>query len=164
MLLKDQRRERDSNPRYPFEVYTLSRRAPSTTRTPLLFKNSRAEITNFIKAKKIFLLVTVFLTYNPEKSTLMNGWISVRDEWDVCLSRSTVRSPGENHDKYPRLAASVFVSLLQIVNDSEEQEYPHKTPAFFARQYNHCIDCFGYNPVVCEPFAADFRGTDREKP
>lgn len=30
------RRERDSNPRYPFEVYTLSRRAPSTTRTPLL--------------------------------------------------------------------------------------------------------------------------------
>lgn len=31
------RRERDSNPRYPFEVYTLSRRAPSTTRTPLLF-------------------------------------------------------------------------------------------------------------------------------
>jgi hypothetical protein len=29
------RRETDSNPRYPFEVYTLSRRAPSTTRTPL---------------------------------------------------------------------------------------------------------------------------------
>ena len=30
------RRGRDSNPRYPLEVYTLSRRAPSTTRTPLL--------------------------------------------------------------------------------------------------------------------------------
>ena len=29
------RRERDSNPRYTFGVYTLSRRAPSTTRTPL---------------------------------------------------------------------------------------------------------------------------------
>jgi len=28
-------RERDSNPRYPFGVYTLSRRAPSATRTPL---------------------------------------------------------------------------------------------------------------------------------
>ncbi len=29
------RRERDSNPRYPFEVHTLSRRAPSTARPPL---------------------------------------------------------------------------------------------------------------------------------
>ena len=29
------RRERDSNPRYAVSVYTLSRRAPSTTRTPL---------------------------------------------------------------------------------------------------------------------------------
>ena len=28
-------RGRDSNPRYTFGVYTLSRRAPSTTRTPL---------------------------------------------------------------------------------------------------------------------------------
>ncbi len=28
-------RGRDSNPRYPFGVYTLSRRAPSTTRPPL---------------------------------------------------------------------------------------------------------------------------------
>src|SRR5690606_29126466 len=31
------RRGRDSNPRYPFGVYALSRRAPSTTRTPLHF-------------------------------------------------------------------------------------------------------------------------------
>ncbi len=30
-------RGRDSNPRYPFEVYTLSRRAPSTTRPPLYY-------------------------------------------------------------------------------------------------------------------------------
>ena len=29
------RRERDSNPRYAINVYTLSRRAPSATRTPL---------------------------------------------------------------------------------------------------------------------------------
>ncbi len=31
----DWRRERDSNPRYAFDVNTLSRRAPSTTRPPL---------------------------------------------------------------------------------------------------------------------------------
>jgi hypothetical protein len=31
----DLRRGRDSNTRYPFEVYTLSRRALSTTQTPL---------------------------------------------------------------------------------------------------------------------------------
>ncbi len=30
-------RGRDSNPRYTFGVYTLSRRAPSTTRPPLYF-------------------------------------------------------------------------------------------------------------------------------
>ena len=35
-----QRRERDSNPRYTFGVYTLSRRASSTTRASLLSKNS----------------------------------------------------------------------------------------------------------------------------
>ncbi len=37
-LLKiTRRRGRDSNPRYTFGVYTLSRRALSTTQTPLLF-------------------------------------------------------------------------------------------------------------------------------
>jgi hypothetical protein len=30
------RRDRDSNPGYPFGIHTLSRRAPSTTRPPLL--------------------------------------------------------------------------------------------------------------------------------
>ncbi len=42
-------RGRDSNPRYAFDVYTLSRRAPSTTRPPLsLFfslKNKDEQIT-----------------------------------------------------------------------------------------------------------------------
>ncbi len=33
-------RGRDSNPRYAFGVYTLSRRAPSTTRPPLYLMNS----------------------------------------------------------------------------------------------------------------------------
>ena len=32
------RREGDSNPRYAFDVYTLSRRASSTTRASLLMK------------------------------------------------------------------------------------------------------------------------------
>ncbi len=41
-------RGRDSNPRYAFDVYTLSRRAPSTTRPPLLVfpqKNKDGQIT-----------------------------------------------------------------------------------------------------------------------
>ena len=40
-----QRRGWDSNPRYPFRVYTLSRRAPSATRPPL--QDSRAESVGF---------------------------------------------------------------------------------------------------------------------
>ena len=34
-LIKGWRRRRDSNPREPFELYSLSRGAPSTTRPPL---------------------------------------------------------------------------------------------------------------------------------
>ena|GEM_PF-6499322 len=34
------RRKRDSNPRYALDVYTLSRRASSTTRAPLLSKTN----------------------------------------------------------------------------------------------------------------------------
>ena len=41
------RRGWDSNPRYPFGVYTLSRRAPSTTRPPLqLFNHPNRNILN----------------------------------------------------------------------------------------------------------------------
>ena len=40
-FLLNRRRLRDSNPRYPLEVYTLSRRAPSTTRTSLLTKGCK---------------------------------------------------------------------------------------------------------------------------
>ena len=36
-----QRREGDSNPRYPLGVYTLSRRASSTTRAPLLVRGAK---------------------------------------------------------------------------------------------------------------------------
>ena len=39
------RREGDSNPRYPLGVYTLSRRASSTTRASLLFSPNRLQIT-----------------------------------------------------------------------------------------------------------------------
>ena len=42
------RRERDSNPRYTFGVYTLSRRAPSTTRTPLLSLQRAAKLQQFL--------------------------------------------------------------------------------------------------------------------
>ena len=38
MLIFTLRRDGDSNPGYPFGVYTLSRRASSTTRAPLLFQ------------------------------------------------------------------------------------------------------------------------------
>ena len=37
LILITMRRDGDSNPGYPFGVYTLSRRASSTTRAPLLF-------------------------------------------------------------------------------------------------------------------------------
>ena len=44
LLITNWRRGRDSNPRYPFEVYTLSRRALSTTQTSLLFKARKCMI------------------------------------------------------------------------------------------------------------------------
>ncbi len=44
-------RGRDSNPRYAFGVYTLSRRAPSTTRPPLC-KSIFKEITGVQITKK----------------------------------------------------------------------------------------------------------------
>ena len=49
-LIAFMRRLRDSNPRYPLEVYTLSRRAPSTTRTSLLWggKNTIHKLTETI--------------------------------------------------------------------------------------------------------------------
>src|SRR3954451_5907088 len=43
-LFLDGRRVRDSNPRYPLGVYTLSRRAPSTTRTTLLFRAAKITV------------------------------------------------------------------------------------------------------------------------
>jgi hypothetical protein len=46
------RRGWDSNPRYPFGVYTLSRRAPSTTRTPLLRFHSHPLVKSAAKVQK----------------------------------------------------------------------------------------------------------------
>ena len=43
------RREWDSNPRYPFGVYTLSRRAPSTTRTSLHYLGRGTKIRKISK-------------------------------------------------------------------------------------------------------------------
>ena len=47
------RREGDSNPRYPLGVYTLSRRASSTTRASLLFFN-RVPFTLFLHPSNVF--------------------------------------------------------------------------------------------------------------
>ena len=66
------RKRRDSNPRYPFEVYTLSRRAPSTARTlfpdrPL--RRTRAsgdqtcrKVRKFLKTKKYRRRICAFRT------------------------------------------------------------------------------------------------------
>lgn len=66
------RKRRDSNPRYPFEVYTLSRRAPSTARTlfpdrPL--RRTRAsgdqtcrKVRKFLKIKKYRRRICAFRT------------------------------------------------------------------------------------------------------
>jgi hypothetical protein len=46
------RREGDSNPRYPLGVHTLSRRAPSTTRSPLQNKTASGTETGGENTKK----------------------------------------------------------------------------------------------------------------
>ncbi len=51
---KNWRRERDSNPRYPFEVHTLSRRAPSTARPSLRYRN---KLNKYYKLTDFFDLV-----------------------------------------------------------------------------------------------------------
>ena len=54
-------RGRDSNPRCPFGAYTLSRRAPSTTRPPLY---------NFIAGAKIVLIngfIKIYEDNSPHK-------------------------------------------------------------------------------------------------
>ena len=56
MLFYFQRRDGDSNPGYPLGVYTLSRRASSTTRASLLttpFRN-RLQITKKMQATSVF--------------------------------------------------------------------------------------------------------------
>ena len=62
-----ERRERDSNPRYTFGVYTLSRRASSTTRAPLPRGTSqkRAQITKNISIPlNLVCKFTEFINYN----------------------------------------------------------------------------------------------------
>src|SRR3569623_2315845 len=46
------RRGRDSNPRYAFGVHTLSRRAPSTARTPLRASETKTKRENRRKKEK----------------------------------------------------------------------------------------------------------------
>ena len=53
-------RGRDSNPRYGYAAYTLSRRAPSTTRPPLFIDG---QITKNILVFEIYLVI--FRTFHP---------------------------------------------------------------------------------------------------
>lgn len=67
IFFKFERRERDSNPRYTFGVYTLSRRASSTTRAPLHRGTSqkRAQITKNISIPlNLVCKFTEFINYN----------------------------------------------------------------------------------------------------
>ncbi len=57
-----QRRVRDSNPRYPLEVYTLSRRAPSTTRTTLP-KNKGGKNNRFLCIENFFCICCSYCSY-----------------------------------------------------------------------------------------------------
>ena len=62
-LVKVLRRDGDSNPGNPFGVYTLSRRASSTTRASLLRRNSLA--TKFVNIN-IGYKITAFFSYMQE--------------------------------------------------------------------------------------------------
>ena len=63
-LVKVLRREGDSNPRNPFGVYTLSRRASSTTRASLLRRNRPSAVaprnTNFVSLGELATIVAIF--------------------------------------------------------------------------------------------------------
>jgi hypothetical protein len=62
------RRERDSNPRYAINVYTLSRGAPSATRPPLRFLNCIAtylELYLLATTARFFMLRALFASLTP---------------------------------------------------------------------------------------------------
>ena len=61
------RRERDSNPRYAINVYTLSRRAPSATRTPLRNRATSYQV-SVCQARVQFLLFLVRYFASPIES------------------------------------------------------------------------------------------------
>ncbi len=72
VFLQNKRREWDSNPRYPFEVYTLSRRAPSTTRPPLLTYSQPAKLQKNINYKSIYVFFS--LIYKRKSKTIFSKY------------------------------------------------------------------------------------------
>ena len=54
VFFRKKQRGRDSNPRYACGVYTLSRRTPSTTRTPLSMLFLNAKVTNYFSIPQVF--------------------------------------------------------------------------------------------------------------
>ena len=58
------RRKRDSNPRYAINVYTLSRRAPSTTQPPLRMRERINQLRSSCNAKQAYFSNLQTLTLN----------------------------------------------------------------------------------------------------
>ena len=68
------RRVRDSNPRTPCEGYTLSRRAPSTTRPTLLYFLELANLTNrevLIKLLTVFYFILFFVIFKYDRKGII---------------------------------------------------------------------------------------------
>ena len=72
LILITMRRDRDSNPGYPFGVYTLSRRASSTTRAPLLFSECKNR-TNFQNQQIFESTISLFI---PRDTTINHDYAS----------------------------------------------------------------------------------------
>src|SRR5690606_22277716 len=67
------RRERDSNPRYSYPVYRLSRSAHSTTLTPLLLRKRRYDFPAILENKKQKSRSDDRLFYTVQNITLLHA-------------------------------------------------------------------------------------------
>ena len=105
------RRKWDSNPRYPFEVYALSRRAPSTTRPSLRFRI--AGFLHFLAKQgaiyEFFLNLQHYFEISP-----LNEWLK-----SAIISSLFLYFPNKNNS---------FVTAASVV-----LSWPLSTPIFFNR-------------------------------
>ena len=113
------RRRRDSNPRYPFEVYTLSRRAPSTARTLLLFlipsgktrpqsisSERRGNVRIFSEFSPISLRKIVFLTFIRSDIAAFYSILSPNIRMAFRVVRSAISSGDTPYNSAIRLQIS----------------------------------------------------------